>query len=85
MGRADEAEDLDLFISHTQRLKGVGEKRESERERRLNPATSREGGCSGARGAKRKDPVARRRSASAEPAQPRPWVRRDKGIRCLLV
>ena len=31
MGRADEAEDLDLFISHTQRLKGVGEKRESER------------------------------------------------------
>lgn len=44
MGRADEAEDLDLFISHIERLKGVGEKRESEREKRLNPATSKEGG-----------------------------------------
>lgn len=85
MGRADEAGDLDLFISHIQRRKGFGEKRESEREKRLNPATSKEGGCSGGRGAKRKNPVARRRSASAEQAEPRPWVRRDKGIRCLLV
>lgn len=85
MGRADEAGDLDLFISHIQRRKGVGEKGESEREKRLNPATSKEGRCGGGPGAKRKDPVARRRSASAEPAEPRPWVRRDKGIRCLLV
>lgn len=82
MGRAEAVGDVDLFISQIQRRKERGRSGKA-REKRLNPATSEEGGCrrgwgTGAKSAAHGPGTAAATPGSVEPAQPRPWVRRNE-------